>query len=61
MLVRVRAELPNPPSPPAAKVGNATIQLGSDESVAQVNRRYPETPSLDVQSVEALGKKCDAK
>jgi hypothetical protein len=61
MLVRVRAELPDPPAPPAAKVGNATIQLGTDESVAQVNRRPPGPPSLDVQSVEALGKKCDVK
>ena len=61
MLVRVRAELPDPPSPPAAKVGNTTIQLGTDESVAQVNRRPPGPPSLDVQSVEALGKKCSAK
>ena len=61
MLVRVRAELPDPPSPPAAKVGNTTIQLGTDESVAQVNRRPPGPPSLDVQSVESLGRKCDAK
>jgi hypothetical protein len=61
MLVRVRAELPNPPSPPAAKVGNTTIQLGTDESVAQVNRRHPEAPSLDVQSVESLGRKCSEK
>jgi hypothetical protein len=62
MLVRVRAELPDPPSSagPAAKVGNTTIQLGTDESVAQVNRRMPEPPSLDVQSVESLGRKCDA-
>jgi hypothetical protein len=61
MLVRVRAELPNPPSPPAAKVGNTTIQLGTDESMAQVNRRPPGPPSLEVQSVEALGRKCSAK
>jgi hypothetical protein len=61
MLVRVRAELPNPPSPPAAKVGNTTIQLGTDESMAQVNRRPPGPPSLEVQSVESLGKKCDSK
>ena len=61
MLVRVRAELPDPPSPPAAKVGNTTIQLGTEESVAQVNRRPPGPPSLDVQSVESLGRKCEAK
>ena len=61
MVVRVRAELPNPPSSPAAKVGNTTIQLGTDESVAQVNRRHPEAPSLDVQSVESLGRKCSEK
>jgi len=61
MLVRVRAELPNPPLPPAAKVGNTTIQLGTDESVAQVNRRHPEAPSLDVQSVESLGRTCSEK
>jgi len=61
MLVRVRAELPDPPSAPAAKVGNATIQLGTDESVAQINRRPPAPPSLEVQSVESLGRRCDGK
>src|SRR5262245_33930262 len=56
MLVRVRAELPDPPSNPSAKIGNATIELGANESVAQVNRRTPSPPSLDVQSVESLGR-----
>src|SRR5262245_19291028 len=63
MLVRVRAELNDPPSSPnpSAKVGNATIELGTNESVAQVNRRTPSPPSLDVQSVESLGRKCSEK
>lgn len=61
MMVRVRAELPDPPSSPSAKVGSATIELGTNESVAQVNRRTPGPPSLDVQSVESLGRKCDGK
>jgi hypothetical protein len=63
MLVRVRAELPDPPQTPnpSAKVGNATIELGTDESVAQVNRRNPGLPSLDVQSVESLGRSCARK
>jgi hypothetical protein len=62
MLVRVRAELPEPPSTagPSTKVGNTQIQLGTDETVAQVNRRTPGPPSLDVQSVESLGRKCGA-
>lgn len=62
-LVRVRAELLDPPgnANPSARVGNASIELGTNESVAQVNRRTPGTPSLDVQSVESLGRKCDVK
>jgi hypothetical protein len=62
-MVRVRAELPNAPggANPSAKVGNATIELGTNESVARVDRASPGTPELDVQSIESLQKKCPAQ
>lgn len=60
-MVRVRAELPDPPGRAATgvKVGNAVVSLGTeDDPVSPKPGRMPEPPALEVQSITSLDQKC---
>ena len=60
-LVRVRAELPEVPgaSNPSTKVGGTKVSIGTgDDPMAPTVSRSPSLPSLEVQSVTSLDKKC---
>ncbi len=60
-VVRLKAEMPDPPGQPApsVKLGNTALTLGSnDDPISPNPARMPEPPILDVQSITSLGQKC---
>ena len=61
-VVRVKAEMPDPPGQPApsVKLGNTSLTLGSsDDPISPKPGRMPEPPILEVQSIASLDQKCN--